>query len=71
MPKQFLLGIDKSGLKDGVLHDLRFDTQGRTRPDFVLNRAAYSGSAAASILVTGSNFGCGSSREHAVGGLQQ
>ncbi|PZQ00208.1 MAG: 3-isopropylmalate dehydratase small subunit [Variovorax paradoxus] len=68
MPKQFLRGIDKSGLKEGLLYDLRFDTQGRPRPDCVLNRAGYAG---VSVLVGGSNFGCGSSREHAVWGLQQ
>jgi 3-isopropylmalate/(R)-2-methylmalate dehydratase small subunit len=68
MPKQFLRGIDKSGLKEGVLYDLRFDAQGQARPDFVLNRSTY---AEASILIAGSNFGCGSSREHAVWGLQQ
>ena len=68
MPKQFLRGIDKSGLKEGLLHDLRFDANGQPRPDFVLNREAHAG---ASILVGGSNFGCGSSREHAVWGLQQ
>ncbi len=68
MPKQFLRGIDKAGLKEGLLYDLRFDTQGRARPDCVLNQSAYAG---VSILVGGSNFGCGSSREHAVWGLQQ
>ena len=68
MPKQFLRGIDKAGLKDGLLHDLRFDAQGQPRPDCVLNQPAGAG---ASILVGGSNFGCGSSREHAVWGLQQ
>ena len=68
MPKQFLRGIDKSGLKDGLLYDLRFDAQGRARSDFVLNRPEHAG---ASILVGGSNFGCGSSREHAVWGLLQ
>ena len=68
MPKQFLRGIDKSGLGKGLLHDLRFDAQGRTRPGFVLNHAAC---ANASILVAGANFGCGSSREHAVWGLRQ
>jgi 3-isopropylmalate/(R)-2-methylmalate dehydratase small subunit len=68
MPKQFLRGIDKSGLRDGLLYDLRFDAQGRPRPDCVLNRADYAG---VSVLVGGSNFGCGSSREHAVWGLQQ
>ncbi|HSW21512.1 MAG TPA: 3-isopropylmalate dehydratase small subunit, partial [Burkholderiaceae bacterium] len=68
MPKQFLRGIDKSGLKEGLLYDLRFDAKGVVRPDFVLNRDEYKG---ASILVGGANFGCGSSREHAVWGLQQ
>jgi 3-isopropylmalate/(R)-2-methylmalate dehydratase small subunit len=68
MPKQFLLGIDKSGLARGVLYDLRFDAQGRPREDFVLNRPEYGN---ARILLAGSNFGCGSSREHAVWGLQQ
>lgn len=68
MPKQFLRGIDKSGLKEGLLYDLRFDAQGRARRDFVLNRDDYAGT---SILVCGSNFGCGSSREHAVWGLLQ
>ena len=68
MPKQFLRGIDKSGLSAGLLYDLRFEPSGRMRPDFVLNREAYSG---VSVLIGGSNFGCGSSREHAVWGLQQ
>lgn len=68
MPKQFLRGIDKSGLAQGLLYDLRFDTQGQPRSDFVLNRPHYAGT---SILIGGSNFGCGSSREHAVWGLQQ
>lgn len=68
MPKQFLRCIDKSGLKEGLLYDFRFDADGQRREDFVLNRSAYAG---ASILVGGSNFGCGSSREHAVWGLQQ
>ena len=68
MPKQFLRGIDKSGLVEGLLHDHRFDAQGRARPDFVLNRPEHAG---ASVLIGGANFGCGSSREHAVWGLQQ
>lgn len=68
MPKQFLLGIDKSGLARGLLYDLRVDTDGRPREGFVLNRPEYRG---AKILLGGSNFGCGSSREHAVWGLQQ
>ena len=68
MPKQFLRVIDKAGLADGLLYDLRFDEQGAPRADCVLNRSAY---ANASILIGGANFGCGSSREHAVWGLQQ
>ncbi len=68
MPKQFLRGIDKAGLRDGLLYDLRFDAEGRERPDFVLNRPEYAG---VSVLLGGNNFGCGSSREHAVWGLQQ
>lgn len=68
MPKQFLRIIDKTGLDRGLLYDLRFDADGAPRPDFVLNQPAYAG---ASILVAGPNFGCGSSREHAVWGLMQ
>lgn len=68
MPKQFLRGIDKSGLAEGVLYDLRFHKSGAMRPDFVLNRPER---ASTSILIGGSNFGCGSSREHAVWGLLQ
>ena len=68
MPKQFLRGIDKSGLAKGLLHDLRFDAAGAPRPDCVLNRP---GDGPLRILVGGANFGCGSSREHAVWGLLQ
>ncbi len=68
MPKQFLHGIDKAGLDKGLLYDLRFDAAGRQRPGFVLNQPER---ADVEILVAGANFGCGSSREHAVWGLQQ
>ena len=68
MPKQFLRGIDKAGLANGVFHDLRFDDKGGLRVDFVLNRPEY---LQCRILVAGENFGCGSSREHAVWGLLQ
>ncbi|CAG9169774.1 3-isopropylmalate dehydratase small subunit [Cupriavidus pampae] len=68
IPKQFLRGIDKAGLDKGILYDHRFDASGALRPEFVLNRPEYAGT---SVLVGGANFGCGSSREHAVWGLQQ
>jgi 3-isopropylmalate/(R)-2-methylmalate dehydratase small subunit len=68
MPKQFLKGIDRAGLDAGALYDLRFDSQGRMRQDFALNRAPWQN---ARFLVVGPNFGCGSSREHAVWGLLQ
>lgn len=68
MPKQFLRGIDRRGLSNGVLYDLRFASPGQKRPDFILNRAPWTD---ASILVVGPNFGCGSSREHAVWGLRE
>lgn len=68
MPKQFLKGIDRSGLDKGVFFDLRFLESGEPNPDFILNQPAWS---RASFLVTGPNFGCGSSREHAVWGLKQ
>jgi len=63
MPKQFLRGINRQGLSQGFLFDLRFSAPGQERADFVLNRAPWR---SASILLTGPNFGCGSSREHAV-----
>ncbi|TMU79509.1 3-isopropylmalate dehydratase small subunit [Pseudomonas fluorescens] len=68
MPKQFLKGIDRQGLDRGLFFDLRFLRDGSPNPDFVLNRPAWQG---ASFLLVGPNFGCGSSREHAVWGLQQ
>ena len=69
MPKQFLKGIDRSGLADGFLFDLRFEAP---RPS-----AARTSSSTAShgmrpsVLVAGPNFGCGSSREHAVWGMRE
>ncbi|QXI10248.1 3-isopropylmalate dehydratase small subunit [Pseudomonas zeae] len=68
MPKQFLKGIDRQGLDRGLFFDLRFLRDGSPDPDFVLNKPTWQG---ASFLVVGANFGCGSSREHAVWGLQQ
>jgi 3-isopropylmalate/(R)-2-methylmalate dehydratase small subunit len=68
MPKQFLKGIDRTGLRAGFLYDLRCFPDGAPRPEFVLNQAPW---ADASFLVVGPNFGCGSSREHAVWGMRQ
>ena len=68
MPKQFLKGIDRQGLALGVFHHLRYASPGVERAEFVLNRAPWR---EARFLVVGPNFGCGSSREHAVWGLQQ
>ncbi|UCP12348.1 3-isopropylmalate dehydratase small subunit [Pseudomonas sp. MM213] len=68
MPKQFLKGIDRSGLDRGLFFDLRFLPDGQPNPEFVLNQPAWQG---ASFMVVGPNFGCGSSREHAVWGLKQ
>lgn len=62
IPKQFLKTVEREGLSRGLFYDLRFDDAGKPRPDFVLNRPEYAG---AGVLVTGDNFGCGSSREHA------
>jgi 3-isopropylmalate/(R)-2-methylmalate dehydratase small subunit len=68
MPKQFLKNTDKSGLVEGLFHDLRRRGNGSLDPDFVLNRPEWRMTA---ILAAGPNFGCGSSREHAVWGLMQ
>ena len=62
IPKQFLKTVERAGLAKGLFYDLRFDGEGREKPDFLLNRPEYKG---AGVLVCGDNFGCGSSREHA------
>lgn len=68
MPKQFLRGIDKAGLDKGLFYNLKHKADGSLNPDCVLNSSAV---AKAAVLVAGPNFGCGSSREHAVWGLLQ
>ncbi|RWR00594.1 3-isopropylmalate dehydratase [[Pantoea] beijingensis] len=68
MPKQFLKGIDRQGLDKGVFYDLRFHTDGQPNDTFVLNRPGWKN---ATFMLVGPNFGCGSSREHAVWGLKQ
>ncbi len=62
MPQRFLKRLEKTGFGEFVFHNWRSD------PDFELNREVFRG---ATILLAGANFGCGSSREHAVWGLRQ
>ncbi len=62
IPKQFLKTIKRSGLGKNLFHELRYDPNGNLRNDFVLNWDPFKD---AKILITGENFGCGSSREHA------
>ena len=67
IPKQFLKLITKSGFGKFLFYDWRFDHDGKPKNDFVLNNSLYENS---QILVTNENFGCGSSREHAVWALK-
>ena len=67
IPKQFLKLITKSGFGKFLFYDWRFDHNGKPKNDFVLNNSLYENS---QILVTNENFGCGSSREHAVWALK-
>ena len=62
IPKQFLKTIKRTGLGKNLFHELRYDLQGNIKNDFVLNWDPFN---SAKILITGENFGCGSSREHA------
>ena len=62
IPKQFLKTIKRTGLGIHAFHDIRYNEDGSEKADFPLNKPEYKG---ASILITGENFGCGSSREHA------
>ena len=68
MPKRFLITITREGLADGTFADLRFDAAGQKQQDFILNKTPWT---QATILIVGDNFGCGSSREHAVWGMRQ
>ena len=67
IPKQFLKRVERTGFGQFLFNDWRFAEDGSENPDFVLNRQTYKD---ASILVSGRNFGCGSSREHAPWALQ-
>ena len=62
IPKQFLKRIERTGFGEFLFHDWRYLADGEPNPSFSLNHPRYRG---ASVLVTGKNFGCGSSREHA------
>ena len=63
IPKQFLKRIERTGFGQYLFFDWRYEADGKTpNPEFELNHPQYAG---ASILITGKNFGCGSSREHA------
>jgi 3-isopropylmalate/(R)-2-methylmalate dehydratase small subunit len=62
IPKQFLKTIQRSGLGKNLFDEMRYDAEGNEVEEFVLNKPAYR---QAQILVSGENFGCGSSREHA------
>ncbi len=62
IPKQFLKRIERSGFGRFLFYDWRFREDGSLDPRFELNRSRFRG---ATVLLTGSNFGCGSSREHA------
>jgi 3-isopropylmalate/(R)-2-methylmalate dehydratase small subunit len=67
IPKQFLKRIERTGFGEFLFYDWRRSKDGLPDPSFSLNQPRYAG---ASILVTGKNFGCGSSREHAVWALE-
>ena len=67
IPKQFLKLITKSGFGKFLFYDWRFNHDGKEKDDFILNDSHYKTS---QILVTNENFGCGSSREHAVWALK-
>src|SRR5271154_4496214 len=67
IPKQFLKRIERTGFGEFLFHDWRKSQDGKPDPSFPLNDPRYAG---ASILVAGKNFGCGSSREHAVWALE-
>jgi 3-isopropylmalate/(R)-2-methylmalate dehydratase small subunit len=62
IPKQFLKTIKRTGLGKNLFFEMRYDDNGNETKDFILNQEPYNQS---KILITGKNFGCGSSREHA------
>jgi len=66
IPKQFLKRIERSGYGKFLFYDWRYLSDGKPNPSLILNESRYAG---ATVLVAGRNFGCGSSREHAVWAL--
>ncbi len=68
IPKQFLKRVERTGFGPALFHDWRFRPDGSENPEFELNRPEAAG---ATILIAGANFGCGSSREHAVWALAE
>ena len=60
-PARFLKTTEKTGLGKVLFYDWRYDSEGKPRPEFILNQPEAAG---ASVLLAGNNFGCGSSREH-------
>ncbi len=62
IPKQFLTTIKRSGLGENLFYEMRYDENGIKQDDFLLHQAPFN---KAQILLSGDNFGCGSSREHA------
>ena len=68
IPKQFLKSISRTGFGESLFHDWRYLPGGKNNPEFILNREEYQN---ATILIARNNFGCGSSREHAVWAICQ
>jgi 3-isopropylmalate/(R)-2-methylmalate dehydratase small subunit len=66
IPARYLKTIKRTGLGEGLFFAWRYDMDGKEQPDFPLNRPSFRGG---EVLVAGENFGCGSSREHAVWAL--
>ncbi|MBD3329608.1 3-isopropylmalate dehydratase small subunit [Candidatus Dojkabacteria bacterium] len=68
MPARFLISVSKTGYGENLFRDWRYDESGNENPDSLFNKEEYKNR---EIIVAGDNFGCGSSREHAVWGLVQ
>jgi 3-isopropylmalate/(R)-2-methylmalate dehydratase small subunit len=68
IPQRWLVTVERTGLAEGFMGSWRYDDAGNPRPDFVMNQAVYRN---ASIVLARENYGCGSSREHAVWAHQE